>query len=215
MSDAVRRSLPNALTLLRLFVAAAFFTTLTLTIRMGPHDDRPFWGNTAVALFVVAAATDFLDGYLARRWQAVSVFGRIMDPFVDKVLILGAFIFLASPRFAIPVELEPDRFRMSTGVATWMVVVILARELLVTSIRGVIEAKGISFGAEAVGKWKMVLQCIAVPVALFVAVNEWLLNQPWARMTRDGIVWVTVIVTVWSAWAYIVKARVLLRDDHP
>jgi CDP-diacylglycerol--glycerol-3-phosphate 3-phosphatidyltransferase len=211
MPDAVRRTLPNALTLARLVVAAAFFATLTWTIRVGPHDDRSLWGNIAVALFIVAAATDFLDGYLARRWQVVSLFGRIMDPFVDKVLVMGGLIYLASPTFAVPDPSDPEHFQMATGVGTWMVVVMLARELLVTSIRGVLEGQGVAFGAETAGKWKMILQCIAIPTALFVAVNPWFLAQEWAVFLRDAIVWATLVVTVWSCLPYIVKARLLLR----
>jgi CDP-diacylglycerol--glycerol-3-phosphate 3-phosphatidyltransferase len=210
MPDGLRRTLPNALTLLRLLVAAAFFATISLTLRMGPHPDRALWGNTAIALFIVAASTDFLDGYLARRWQVVSVFGRIMDPFVDKVLVLGAFIFLASPRFAVA---DPSAvgFTMATGVQTWMVVVVLARELLVTSIRGVIEGMGVAFGAERIGKWKMVLQCVAVPVALVVAVNDRLLAEQWARVFRDVVVWATVLVTVLSCLPYLLRAGAILR----
>lgn len=211
MADGLRRTLPNALTLLRLLVAAAFFTTMSLTLRMGPHADRALWGNTAIALFIIAASTDFLDGYLARRWHVVSVFGRIMDPFVDKVLVLGAFVFLASPRFAEADPTNADRFVMTTGVASWMVVVVLARELFVTSVRGVIEGMGISFAAEAIGKWKMVLQCIAIPVALVVAVNGELLELAWARHFRDVVVWATVAVTVWSCIPYVVRATAILK----
>ncbi|MDZ4829663.1 MAG: CDP-diacylglycerol--glycerol-3-phosphate 3-phosphatidyltransferase [Phycisphaerae bacterium] len=214
MSSTFRRALPNGLTVARLVIAAAFFATMTRTLRMGPHVDRALWGNIATALFVVAAATDFLDGYLARRWQVVSVFGRIMDPFVDKVLVLGAFVYLASPRFAIPEELSYERFTMTTGVQSWMVVVILARELLVTSIRGVIESRGVSFGADVAGKLKMLIQSIAAPLALGVAVNEGLLAQAGWRLARDIFVWAAVIVTLWSCIPYLIKARVLLQSDR-
>ncbi len=221
--DGLRRSLPNALTIARLVVATAFFATLSLTLRMGASveraasdgaaDDRALWGNIAIALFIIAASTDFLDGYLARKWQVVSVFGRIMDPFVDKVLVLGAFIYLGSPRFAEVDPGDPTVYTMQTGVATWMVVAILARELLVTSIRGVVEGMGKSFAAESVGKWKMVLQCIAIPVALCVAVNEPLRELAWARGFRDLLLWATVIVTIWSCVPYITRATALLRGD--
>lgn len=214
MPSALRRSVPNLLTIARLVIAAAFFATMSLTLRMGPHDDRSVWGNVATLLFIVAAATDFLDGYLARRWEVVSMFGRIMDPFVDKVLVLGAFVFLASPRFAVPVpEAEGfDRFTMTTGVQSWMVVVILARELLVTSIRGVIESRGIPFGADWTGKAKMVLQCIAIPACLVVAVNQELLDQRGFRIARDVVVWVTVGITAWSCIPYLLRANVLLAE---
>jgi CDP-diacylglycerol--glycerol-3-phosphate 3-phosphatidyltransferase len=209
-----RRTLPNALTVTRLVVAGAFFATITLTLRMGPHPDRAVWGNAAMALFIVAASTDFLDGYLARRWNATSLFGRIMDPFVDKVLVLGAFVFLASPRFAIPESESYERFTSTTGVHSWMVVVILARELMVTSIRGVVESLGIAFGADGWGKAKMVLQSIAVPTALFVAVNEPLLASASWRGIRDAVVWAAVAVTVVSCIPYLLRARHLLACER-
>ncbi|MFO0828458.1 MAG: CDP-diacylglycerol--glycerol-3-phosphate 3-phosphatidyltransferase [Phycisphaerales bacterium] len=212
MASAIRRTLPNSLTLARLVIAAAFFATLSLTLRMGPHVDRALWGNLAIGLFVVAASTDFLDGYLARRWQVVSDFGRIMDPFVDKVLVLGAFVFLASPRFAVPEQASYERFTMTTGVQSWMVVVILGRELLVTSIRGVLEARGVAFGADMAGKAKMALQCVTIPACLLVAVNQGLLESDAWRAFRATLVWATVVVTVWSCVPYLVRARVLLRS---
>jgi len=212
MRPGVRRSVPNALTVARLALAAAFFATISLSLRMGPHPDRALWGNLAVVLFVVAAVTDLLDGYLARRWQVVSGFGRIMDPFVDKVLVLGAFVFLASPRFAVPTDGEEDRFLMLTGVHSWMVTVILSRELFVTSVRGVLEGRGIAFGAEWAGKLKMLLQSIAVPVSLFVGVNEFASESAAWRGFRDGLVWATLAVTVLSAWPYVRRTGVLWRE---
>jgi CDP-diacylglycerol--glycerol-3-phosphate 3-phosphatidyltransferase len=212
MDPGVRRSLPNALTVARLVLAGAFFATITASLRMGPHPDRAFWGNLAVGLFVVAALTDLLDGHLARRWQVVSGFGRIMDPFVDKVLVLGAFVFLASPRFAVPSEGDYERFRMLTGVQSWMVTVILARELFVTSVRGVLVGRGVAFGAEWAGKAKMVLQSVAVPVCLLIAVNESLGASRGWTVTRDVLVWSTVVVTLWSAWPYVRRTGMLWSD---
>lgn len=212
MSPGLRRSLPNALTVARLVLAGAFFATITLSLRMGPHPDRAFWGNLAVVLFVVAALTDLLDGHLARRWQVVSGFGRIMDPFVDKVLVLGAFVFLASPRFAVPSDGDYERFRMLTGVQSWMVTVILARELFVTSVRGVLEGRGVAFGAEWAGKLKMVLQSITAPICLAVAVNEGLADSRAWTVTRDALVWATVVLTLWSAWPYVRRTGLLWSD---
>ena len=212
MSPGLRRSLPNALTVARLVLAGAFFATITLSLRMGPHPDRAFWGNLAVVLFVVAALTDLLDGHLARRWQVVSGFGRIMDPFVDKVLVLGAFVFLASPRFAVPSDGDYERFRMLTGVQSWMVTVILARELFVTSVRGVLEGRGVAFGAEWAGKLKMVLQSITAPICLAVAVNEGLADSRAWTGTRDALVWATVVLTLWSAWPYVRRTGLLWSD---
>ena len=158
----LKRRIPNAITLLRILIAATFFAIL------GGYrfpDDGVLWGNIAIALFVLAAMTDFIDGYLARKWDVVSMFGRLMDPFCDKVLILGTFIYFAGPRFSVETWVESDRvLTMATGIYPWMVVVIIARELLVTSIRSVLESMGKSGGAKWSGKIKMIFQSINAPL---------------------------------------------------
>jgi CDP-diacylglycerol--glycerol-3-phosphate 3-phosphatidyltransferase len=157
----------------------------------------------AVALFVLAAITDALDGYLARKWQVVSVFGRVMDPFADKLLVLGAVVMLATPQFEIAAS---DGSAMAAGFTGWMAVVILARELLVTSIRGVFEARGIDFSASATGKAKMIAQSVAVPACLFVA-GVWAGDQPqWAGWLVTLAAWGTTLVTAASAVPYVTRA---------
>ncbi|MCZ6836906.1 MAG: CDP-alcohol phosphatidyltransferase family protein, partial [Planctomycetota bacterium] len=152
MSEDLRRKLPNAITMARLVLAIGFFASLNA---YRYPDTNIFWANLAIVLFCLAASTDALDGYLARKWDVTTVFGRIMDPFCDKFLILGSFIYLAGPRFVapewVPTEqgIDPDAFfTMTTGVYPWMVVVIFGRDLLVTSIRGVLESMGVSGEAQ-------------------------------------------------------------------
>lgn len=210
---------PNALTLLRLVLAAGFFACLAL-YRFPVS--RPWLLLAAGVLFIAAALTDALDGYLARRWNAVTVLGRVMDPFADKVLVLGAFVFMAGPNFAPPHPVIPLPWTTLTvspvsGVDPWMVVVILARELLVTSIRAVLEGRGIEFSAGLSGKLKMALQASAVPVVLLViwlgtsgrvwaAPGDQTYPLPvWCRTTIDVIVRTTVAVTVLSALPYIAR----------
>lgn len=195
-----RRHLPNALTLLRLVFAAAFFAALE---GYRYPDVGRGWGNAALALFVLAAVTDALDGALARRWNVVSAFGRIMDPFCDKVLVLGAFVYLTGSRFLFP----DDSGTIATAILPWMVVVILARELLVTTIRGVAEAGGTTFGANWSGKAKMILQSIAIPVVLFLVINVPPHLHAWSRWTIVGLVWITLLVTLWSGLPYLTGAR--------
>jgi CDP-diacylglycerol--glycerol-3-phosphate 3-phosphatidyltransferase len=214
MVDPVRRNLPNTLTLLRLVIAAGFFATISLSVLRGEGHEasRQLWGNIAVGLFIIAAATDALDGHLARKWGVVSDFGRIMDPFCDKVLVLGTFAYLASPRFA-EIDANGHVSSMTTGIWAWMVVVIISRELLVTAIRGVLESKGIAFGADWWGKSKMILQSIAAPFCLFVAVNPTIMAMSFFSGLQMVLVWATVIVTTISAIPYIVRARTLLAQD--
>jgi len=219
MPDGVRRLLPNAITVVRLGMAAAFFAIIALTLSPTSADGRQWWGNAAFVLFIAAALSDILDGFLARRWGVVTDFGRVMDPFVDKVLVLGAFVYLASPKFAEPewsraFGLEPaaGEINCATGVASWMVVAVLARELLVTSLRGVLEARGIAFAADWSGKVKMFAQSAAIPTALFIAVNPGCLASPSYRLAQTLAVWTMTIVTIWSAVPYTVRGAALLRS---
>ncbi len=221
-----RRQLPNAITLFRLLAAGAFFAIVSVALRDPAAADRALWGTVAAGIFGIAAVSDVVDGWLARRWGVVSVFGRIMDPFCDKVLILGAFILLATPAFTewtlIDVSSAPRpgdviathssnvALTSTSGITGWMVVVILSRELLVTSLRGVLESMGHDFSADWAGKWKMLLQSFCIPLCLVVAVNEWLLREPAAVWVRDGFVLLTMLVTILSVVPYLLRARRLL-----
>ena len=191
---------PNRITALRFLGAFVLFGLLTAIGDEGPNGKRTlihvsFW------LFVVVAATDFLDGYLARRDNLVSVFGRIADPFVDKVLILGTLIYLT----VLPWSRE--------WVPTWVVVLILAREFLVTGIRGWVESLGREFGADALGKVKMVLQSIAVGAVLFLHAFPWPEALfPYLSWMTHGLMWGTLAVTLISGASYVSKTRTLMKE---
>jgi CDP-diacylglycerol--glycerol-3-phosphate 3-phosphatidyltransferase len=204
-----RRWLPNALTGLRLVIAIAFF--ILLAVGDYPVRDlvvtpkHPLWRYlTAAALFGLAALTDLLDGPLARRWKVVSKFGRVMDPFADKVLVVGAFVMLAGPAFFLDDTPVSKHFQVS-GVYPWMVVVILGRELLVTSIRAVAEEEGVDFSAELSGKAKMVLQACVIPFILVMLGITEVHRGTWGRHIIDFAVWATVVITVASGLPYIIR----------
>ena len=226
MDKGFRRTIPNLLTVARVVLAAAFFVILATALWPSEAMDlqkRQIWGNIAVAVFVIAAVTDYADGMLARRWKVITVFGRVMDPFGDKLLVIGAFVFLAGPGFLPYGSIYAEKYLLlqttdghvypTSGVRPWMVAVILGRELFVTSIRGVLEGMGIDFSAGWSGKAKMVLQSVAAPVALFVAVNPFALDSLVWTTLRDILIWGTILVTLWSAWPYLSRARALLDPE--
>ena len=208
------RHVPNALTALRLALAAVFFGMLSYfqsESTLGQHGNV-LWLNIAFLIYLVALFTDFLDGYLARRWKVEGAFGRVVDPFVDKVLVLGSFIFFAGRNFTIA---GPDQLPQTiTGVVPWMVVVILARELLVTSLRGISESSGEAFGAQFVGKVKMVAQSITILIIL-IYVNYrrrfTVEGEHQFRVFRDLCIWATLAITIYSGLAYIQTAVALYR----
>jgi len=202
----LQRTLPNALTAARIGLAGGVFALLSLGLGGGAG----LGNGTAVllgaaSLFIVAALTDAADGILARRWNAITTFGRVMDPLADKLLVLGAFVYLGSPLFYTP-EAGATTGYQASGVAAWMVVVILGRELAVTSIRGVYEARGVDFSADWSGKAKMICQSIAVPaVLILLALGEPGPQTPawWAIRVIIGV---TVAVTALSGVTYLMKA---------
>jgi phosphatidylglycerophosphate synthase len=209
------RHVPNALSCFRLVLAAVFFILLSIY----QYEGRGDWlMPVAFAIYVVALVTDWLDGYLARRWNAGSAFGRVVDPFADKILVLGAFIFFAGKNFIIAESVkhpaaEPLVVKTITGVAPGIVVILLARELLVTSLRGISEAGGQSFGAVWAGKFKMGFQSGTVLAILtFVAFYKWLSVHHYlhyAEVVRDVGIWGTVVITLYSGIAYVQKAIAL------
>lgn len=164
-----RAQIPNALTTARLVLSAGCIAMLA--VYRFPEVNA--WALPAgLMLFVAAAFTDFLDGHLARKWGVVSVYGRIMDSAADKVLILGTLIMLAGPNFAGPGFPVTGQVRqpLATGLAPWMVVVILAREILITSIRGAFESRGVDFSATLTGKLKMIAQSVGIPAIMLIII---------------------------------------------
>ncbi len=192
---------PNRITMIRFggaFVLFAIFAVWGNVDRAEVARNRlPFL--MAFWLFTIVAATDFLDGYLARRDQVVTAFGRIADPFTDKVLILGAMIYLAVMPWSEP--------RLPASI----VVVILAREFLVTGIRGYVESLGREFPADGFGKLKMIIQSIAVGGLIWLEAFDW--GATWYSVWSvivTVLVWLTLLATVGSGLTYVLKTRSVL-----
>jgi len=205
------RHVPNALTASRLLLAGVFFAMLAYYQNESalPRHGEALWLNIALIVYLIALATDFLDGYLARRWKVEGAFGRVVDPFVDKVLVLGSFIFFAGKNFT-----DPRNMTTITGVVPWMVVVILARELLVTSLRGSMESSGEAFGAQLSGKLKMGFQSATILVILLFVNYSRRLDADalrYATIFRDACIWMTLAITVVSGSMYVRKAVALFH----
>jgi CDP-diacylglycerol---glycerol-3-phosphate 3-phosphatidyltransferase len=184
------RNLPNQLTLSRFVLAAVLFALVAFEQWLA-----------CLVVFLVAAVTDWLDGFLARRYKLGTDLGRNLDPMADKVLVCGAFIFLLPVPGAV---LQP-----------WMVTIVVLRELIITGLRSYLEGQGAKFGADWFGKLKMWFQSVAL-VAIFVR----LCVQTTAWATFSAAVWddligillyATVIATALSGMQYLYRAALLLR----
>jgi len=199
----MRINLPNQITIARLFLAIIFFICLAQfdgRVEM----PRRWILDVSVALFIIAAITDIIDGWLARKYNQVTSFGRVIDPFVDKILVIGAYIFMAGDRFTDAAGENISHIR------DWMVLVVLGRELLVTSLRGVTEASGQSFGANIYGKLKMLLQSVTVVwVLLHLSHPDW---PAYLVGFTPYLVYIMVAVTTLSVLPYLKASRSILSQ---
>lgn len=181
-------NLPNLITLSRLGLSVILFWLIYV---------EGFW-ITAAVLFVVAAATDAIDGYIARKYGQVTTLGRILDPFVDKIIVCGAFVFL--------LEKKAD-----SGVNSWMVMAVIGREMFVTGLRSFLEQSGKDFSAAFIGKAKMALQCVAITMSLLSLSPE--VGSATFNFYRDIVLWAAVAVTVYSGLSYAVRGFQMLRPQ--
>jgi CDP-diacylglycerol--glycerol-3-phosphate 3-phosphatidyltransferase len=186
-------NVPNQLTTARLILSIALF----VLIELGTRWTSPGYYLAAMVVFIIAAGTDWLDGYWARKYGQVTMLGRILDPFVDKVIICGTFIYLA----ALP----------QSGLTAWMAVVVVARELLVTALRSFLEGEGIDFSAVMSGKLKMVAQCLAAGWSLYRLSYGTDAPPDWVETGLVIVVWSAVAMTVYSGVEYVIAAIRLLR----
>jgi CDP-diacylglycerol--glycerol-3-phosphate 3-phosphatidyltransferase len=177
-------NLPNFLTLLRIFFVPLLVAVL---VQQDFRSDvalldayKDFW---ALTIFLVAAATDLLDGYLARRWKQTTTVGTLLDPIADKLLISAALISLVQIR----------------RVPAWMVVVIVGREFAVTGLRSIAAAEGYTIKASDLGKTKMVLQVLAISLVM--------LEVHWPGLTgiSSVMLWAVVVSGLVSAVDYFNK----------
>jgi CDP-diacylglycerol--glycerol-3-phosphate 3-phosphatidyltransferase len=173
-------NLPNSLTLGRIFLVP-----LLVVVLITEFEGRRVLGLTkeyvAAAIFLLAAITDGLDGYLARRRQQVTTLGQLMDPLADKLLISAALVSL--------VQLD--------AAPAWMAAVIIGRELAVTGLRSIAQSRGIIMPASSLGKAKMVSQVVTI-MLLLVGRGGW----PVLSLLGLAGLWLVVAFSLWSAFDY-------------
>jgi len=182
---------PNSLTLLRIFIVP-----LLIVVLLTRSPNVELWGFTmhfefwGVLILLVAAATDWADGYLARRNAQVTTLGILLDPIADKLLICAAFISL------VDMHLAP----------AWMVVIIIGRELMILGLRNIASAEGFTIAASTLGKTKMVLQVCAAAVLIGGA------RRPSLNWIGLALLWLVVISALVSAGQYFYRFWSQLDD---
>jgi CDP-diacylglycerol---glycerol-3-phosphate 3-phosphatidyltransferase len=188
-------NLPNILTLLRLGLSAFLVASLSV--------EYPFHFSIALLVFLLASLTDYLDGVIARKWDLITDFGKLMDPLADKILTASAFICLI-PFGALP---------------AWAVIIIISREFLITGLRLLASSSGIILPAEKLGKHKTAWQMITIVFFLallaaddFAPLGSDVVDLLWSY-GGAALVTVTVVLTVFSGLAYLWKNRTLLSPE--
>lgn len=173
-------NLPNKLTMGRILAIPVFIVVFL----MG-------YNYAAAVIFILAALTDMLDGHIARKYNLVTNFGKLMDPLADKLLVMSALLCLVQVG----------------DVAGWMVIMILGREFIITGMRQVAAAQGIVIAAGTTGKIKTITQMIAIPLLLL---ENWPFSMLSFELPMDMVfLWLALIMTVISGVEYIVKNRQL------
>jgi CDP-diacylglycerol---glycerol-3-phosphate 3-phosphatidyltransferase len=175
-----RMSLPNVLTYARVVAVP-----IVAGLLFWPHEPWARW--TALAIFIVAAITDFFDGYLARAWAQQSSLGRMLDPIADKLLVSAVILMLAADQTI-------------SGVTLWAAIVILCREILVSGLREYLAELRVPVPVTRVAKWKTTAQLVALGFLIAGPAGEAVL----AGSTWIGIVllWIAAILTLYTGWDY-------------
>ncbi len=178
-------NLPNKLTIGRIILIPVFMFFFFFNITHGKY--------LAALVFIIAAATDGLDGYIARKRKQVTNFGKIMDPLADKLLVTAALISL-------------DQLG---EINAWMAFIILGREFAITGLRNVVAAEGVVIAASPLGKVKTVTQIVAISLILLKDFYTPYIGFPIA----DTTLYVAMIFTVWSGIDYVVKINKKVKID--
>lgn len=205
--------LPNILTTARLVAGVLMFVFLGAAVGIIPFlsplltpDQQNLFAVLAFWTFVIGATTDFVDGWAARRFNAVTEWGATLDPIADKVLVTGAILGLISlgpqPHIAAPAAL------------------ILFREFAVSALRESTAAKGVRLKVSALAKWKTTIQLVALGLQLFVycwpalglEVDPVLMNP--VRTVADAAMWLAAALTLWTGWDYLKGARAALPHER-
>ena len=179
-------NLPNKLTVLRVIMIPFFVVMLMLDGGMNQT-----YRYIASAIFIIASFTDFLDGYLARRDNLVTNFGKFMDPLADKLLVCAALICL-----------------VETGqLASWIVIIIISREFIISGFRLIASDNGVVIAASYWGKFKTVFQMVMV---ILLIVN---IQNPVYQIVTTVVTYIALILTIVSLVDYVIKNKDVLKDQ--
>ena len=204
-------NLPTKLTVLRLILIPVFVVLYFVQF--------PYHDVVATGIFLIASFTDFLDGYIARKYNMVTDLGKFLDPLADKVLVMSALVLLS---------VEFMEFNVVTGIiVTVSTIIILAREFIITGFRTIAVRKNVVLAADKIGKMKTIMQMISIIALLMTNFAFSFYPAPEAGSNAVFPIWGVVLLmvglvalvfavflAVLSAFNYIIKNRAVLKEDN-
>lgn len=195
----MKMNLPNKLTMLRVIMVPFFVVFLLMT------PEHPEFKWVAFGLFVVASLTDLVDGYIARKYNLITNFGKFMDPLADKLLVSAALVCLTALGF----------------IPAWMTIVIISREFIISGFRLIAAERGTVIAAGWLGKWKTTVTMVMLAMMLLAVNTMGFPVNPaetmgvygiYVRIT-DILLWISVLLTVASLVDYLVKNKDVMKDE--
>lgn len=188
-------NLPNKLTAVRLILAVPFIYFLQ---ESSTSSTGELYRLIAFGIFIFASLTDWLDGYIARKYNLITDLGKIMDPLADKILVISALVIFVKLDY----------------IPSWMSIVVIAREFLISGIRTIAAAKGEVIPAGVLGKYKTTTQMIVIIIMLFFGLGETQGDMEFYKNIYFYMTLIPVILTVWSGWEYSVKAKHYFLNEN-
>ena len=202
-------NLPNKITLTRIFMIPVFVAVFFL------DGVLPYNYVIAAAIFALAACTDFIDGYIARKYKLVTNLGKFLDPIADKVLVSTAMLLLLTLKDQLFTVYDRSPFVINVNllyiIAAICICVIMARELIISAFRQIAATRGLVMAADMLGKYKTTFQDVSI-FLLILAVdttNHVQLSLAWIGLVLFAV---ATILTVWSGISYVVKNKQVLKD---
>jgi len=190
-------NIPNKITVSRIFLIPIILIIMLVPFKWGEMHllgaDMPVTHFVAALIFIIASATDWVDGYYARKYNLVTNMGKFLDPLADKLLVSAALIVLVELGYA----------------ASWIVIVIISREFAVTGLRLLLAGEGEVVAANMLGKIKTWTQIVAISALLLHNILFEMISFPFAQVA----LWVALIFTIWSGWDYFAKNSQILRNS--
>lgn len=193
-----KMNVPNKITLSRIFLIPIFILLLSIPWDLGTwnigNNELPVIECIAAIIFLIAALTDWLDGYYARKYNLITNMGKFLDPLADKLLVAAAFILL------VELQLAP----------AWVIIIIISREFAITGFRLVASGEGLVLAASSMGKLKTVSQILAIALLL-------LHNFPFSYLhipAGEIVLYIALILTVWSGIDYFIRNWHVMRETQ-